>query len=196
MPNLGLSHMKAQRLLTGAAIIITLLLGFWFARHLLPPPIKLVPFTHGTDYTAQNITLTQFHTNGQLRYRLTATHLAHTLPDRLTRLSQPILMVYPEQGTPITLSSPSAILKANDTIIKMPERVLLTGADGRGRPIRILSSNVTVDTQQQTATSPAPTQINGPGYVTLGDGLDVSLRQQIFNLLKDVRSVYSPADPK
>lgn len=188
--------MKIQRLMTGAAIAITLLLGVWLSKHLLPPPIKVAPLTHGTDYTARNITLTQFRASGQLRYRLRAAHLSHTLPDRQTRLTDPVLVVYPEQGTPVTMSSPNAILMPGDTVVRMPDQVVITRIDEQGQRIRALSSNVTVNTRQQTASSPSPSQIEGPGYVTHGVGLDVNFRKQLFSLLKDVQSVYTRPSPR
>ncbi|AOU99031.1 LPS export ABC transporter periplasmic protein LptC [Acidihalobacter yilgarnensis] len=183
--------MSLQRLLTGAALALTLMLGYWLARHSLPPPLKMEPLTHGTDYAAEGVTLTQWRSNGHRRYRLQAVHLTHTLPDRLTRLTDPVLVVYPERGPPVTLRSPSAILLPGDTIVQMPERVLITRQNTQGQTIHVISSNVTVDTRQQTATSPAPTRIEGPGYVTQGIGLSANFKQQFIDLLKDVHSVYT-----
>ncbi|OBS09109.1 LPS export ABC transporter periplasmic protein LptC [Acidihalobacter prosperus] len=183
--------MNAQRLLTGAALAVTLLLGLWLARHVLPPPLKVAPLARGTDYSADDITLTQMRRDGQPRYRLRATHLAHTLPDRLTRLTDPVLVVYPEHGAPVTLRSPSAVLLPGDTVVRMPERVVITRQDAQGRTIRVISNDVTVDTRRQIATSPKPTRIEGPGYVTRGIGLDANFKQQVFDLLKDVNSVYT-----
>lgn len=187
--------MNIRRLLTGAAVATTLLLGIWLSKHLLPPPIKVTPLTQGADYSAQDITLTQFRQSGQLRYRLRASHLSHTLPNRQTRLTNPVLVVYPEQGPPVTMTSPNAILMPGDTVVRMPDQVVMTRIDAHGQRIRATSSDVTIDTRLQTATSPSPSQIEGPGYVTHGIGLDINFKQQLFNLLKEVHSVYTRPPP-
>ncbi|AOV17947.1 LPS export ABC transporter periplasmic protein LptC [Acidihalobacter aeolianus] len=187
--------MNAQRLLTGAALAVTLMLGFWLARNALPPPIKFQPLQQGTDYSAQGITLTQMRADGKPRYRLRASALAHTLPDRLTRLTDPVLVVYPEHGPPVTLRSPSAILMPGDTIVHMPQQVVITRPDAQGHEIRVTTEDVTVDTRRQTATSSRPTRIQAPHAVTDGTGLNANFKQQTFDLLKDVHSVYTPIRP-
>lgn len=183
--------MTLQRFLTGTALLITALLIFWFARHALPPPIKIQPLNRGTNYSAEGITLVQMRKNGHVRYRLRAAHLAHTLPNRYTHLTNPVLVLYPKQGRPTTVQSPTALILPGNTTIQMPRRVIITQKNRHGQTMHVTSSNVTVDTNQQTATSPAPTRIEGPRYVTHGTGLQANFKLQIFNLLKNVQSVYT-----
>lgn len=183
--------MSLQRFLTGIALAFTAFLIFWFARHALPPPIKFKPLNQGTNYSAQGITLVQLRKSGHIRYRLKASHLAHTLPNRYTHLTNPVLVVYPKQRHPAKLQSPTAIVLPGNTTIQMPKRVIITQKNMQGQTMHVISSDVTVDTNQQTATSPASTRVEGPSYVTQGIGLQANFKLQIFNLLKNVHSVYT-----
>jgi len=183
--------MTLQRFLIGTSLLVTAFLIFWFARHALPPPIKIKPLNQGTNYSAQGITLVQMRKSGHIRYRLRASHLAHTLPNRYTHLTNPVLVVYPKQAHPTTLQSPTALILPGNTTIQMPGRVIMTQKNKHGQTMHVISSNVTVNTNLQTATSPAATRVEGPRYVTHGTGLHANFKLQIFNLLKNVHSVYS-----
>ena len=181
--------MNAQRLWYGLVVLATVAMTAWLLGQLIPPLSKPHPPTSGVDYRASGITLTQMRSNGKPHYRLQAASLTHTLPDDVTHLQNVTLTVYPQNGTPVVLTTPRADMQADGEHVHMPERVVVTRSTNGGE-LRLVTSDLYVNIRTQTATSQAHSTIDAPAYHAEGLGLHADFADHVFELLRKVRSTY------
>lgn len=181
--------MNAQRLWYGLVALVTAAMIAWLVNQLFPPPVKAHPPIRGINYRASDITLTQMRADGKPRYRVRATTLTHTLPDDITHLQDVVLTVYPRTGEPVTLSAPRADIQAAGIHIHMPKQVVITRAGPDGE-LKLLTSDLYINTRTQIARSQAPTTLEAPSYHAEGLGLRANFADHTFELLRQVRSTY------
>lgn len=126
--------MNGRRARWAAVLLALVALGAWWNGYNERNQInEEPPAGHRPDYTIDDFTATVMHANGQKKYRLSAARLVHYPDDDTSHLTEPYLIQYPLQGTPVHTRANSAVVPAGAREIHMQGNVRVTRGPDAGR---------------------------------------------------------------
>lgn len=138
-------------------------------------------------------------TNGQgiRQYTLAAPHLVELPERRGTRVKQPVMSVFEAgQIRDWVIRAENGWISANNSLIKLQERVSLTRPVSQGKQsIVITTRNVAVRPNEGYAETSEPARAETPNGVLEGVGLKAYFREEKIRLLSQVRGSYVPPKP-
>ncbi|EIJ43668.1 hypothetical protein BegalDRAFT_2834 [Beggiatoa alba B18LD] len=142
------------------------------------------------DYTLGRFTATQFDKNGLLQQRLIADTMVH-YPEIETDVRAPVLFFYTAgQLTWQVVAEQGRISPNNKDIWFLGETTMERQSVAPTEALRLISRDVWLQTEPQTAETVEPTTILGHNAQTQSVGMKVYLPTRIMELRSQVRGQY------
>ncbi len=128
-----------------------------------------------------------YDSEGVRKQRLTTSHARRYTDHPTIYLDTLHLDGNDQQGHHWQLSAGAGELLPGSNQLKLRHNVELLQADRRSR---LVTDNLVVDTEKQTASTEAPVTITFQSSITTAQGLNVNLPAGTGELLKDVETIY------
>ncbi|GGI79587.1 LPS export ABC transporter periplasmic protein LptC [Shewanella gelidii] len=143
------------------------------------------------DFVVDDLRSVEFDEKGEVHTRVTATHMEHFDSSNLTFFTNPVYLVYPDEGkTQWRLSAETGNLNKNTGKVVLETNVIID-AIAPHEPIQSLSTTVLeLDLNTMIMTSDDKITIKGNGFNVQGTGLYADLNAQEVHLLSQVVGIY------
>ncbi|HEX5093486.1 MAG TPA: LPS export ABC transporter periplasmic protein LptC [Burkholderiales bacterium] len=164
------------------------LLSFWLDRTTREAPGPVAPNRHNADYSAEHFTITDYGRDGSPESTLSAIRMVHYPEDDTTVLAAPRL-VRTRAGQPrLVLSADRGTLSRDAEDIYLNDNVLLVReAAGEVPEARMRTSYLHLQRTRGVATTDREVQIEEPGRMLAGRGMDYDNVARRLTLLSEVR---------
>ena len=142
------------------------------------------------DFVADDMTLRQYNSKGDLASQVHAKHMAHFDETKITEFTKPSYVIYPEGGAPKwKISADIGIFNQRDHVV-LENNVIISAIDPNENVKSITTSRLELDLSTMTVSSDRAIKIIGEQYYITGVGLKADLNQQQIELIKDIQAVY------
>ena len=164
------------------------LLSFWLERTTRQAPTASAPNRQDADYSVEHFTITDYGRDGTPESTLSAVRMVHYPSDDTTVLAAPQL-VQTRTGQPrLTLSADRGTLSRDAEDIYLNDNVLLVRDARADVPeARMRTSYLHVQRARGIATTDREVQIEEPGRMLAGRGMDYDNASHQLTLRSDVR---------
>lgn len=148
------------------------------------------PKLHQPDFIADDMTLRQHNSQGNLSSQVHAQHMAHYDENNVTEFTKPSYIIYPEDGDPRwKISADIGIFNQRDHVV-LKNNVIINAIDPNESVKSITTSRLELDLNTMKVSSNDVIKIIGEQYSITGVGLKADLNQQKIELIKDIQAVY------
>lgn len=161
----------------------------------VPPQDTLPPLARQADAYLADFEVTIMNPAGQVYQIFEGDRMIHFVGSRISEVTQMNLTVYDRQGTPWYARSETGLVNDETEHVTLIGNVEIDHEDIHGRPLRVRTEDLQLDTQQRSAATNRGVSITHYGGVTHGTGLRASLVDGTLSLLADVRGEYVPITP-
>ncbi len=146
-----------------------------------------------SDYSATQISMRRFDSNGSLELRLDASRVAHFRAAALTMLDSPQLRHSASDGQQWQVQSLRGVLSGSDQL-SLNEQVELT-ASGKNTqaPVRAETSSLQIDLASRQVHTDAPVVVYNGRATLNGVGLEADLGREHIVINDQVRAIYEPS---
>jgi LPS export ABC transporter protein LptC len=141
------------------------------------------PFTKG--YSIEGVVIRNSDQEGHIVSTITAPSVIHYADSGRTVINQPSYRMHQEGGDWL-FSSASGEINQAQTEMFFPEAVLLELDVAAEDKVSVKTSQLTVDLEQQTGSSPEQLSVSQPGVLLKGVGSVIRFKQQEIEILEDV----------
>ena len=141
------------------------------------------PFTKG--YSIEGVVIRNSDQEGHIVSTITAPSVIHYADSGRTVINQPSYRMHQEGGDWL-FSSASGEINQAQTEMFFPEAVLLELDVATEDKVSVKTSQLTVDLEQQTGSSPEQLSVSQPGVLLKGVGSVIRFKQQEIEILEDV----------
>ncbi|NKF49439.1 LPS export ABC transporter periplasmic protein LptC [Shewanella sp. WXL01] len=145
------------------------------------------------EFIANDLKTTTFNDLGQIESRVSAKHMEHFESTNMTHFTDPVYLVFPEDGeAQWQLSASKGQLDKNKDVVTLSQDVLIDAVDV-DEPLQSLSTQqIQLDLNTLIGTSKSAVFIEGKGFQIQGLGLHADLNTQELTLLSQVEGRYEP----
>ena len=144
------------------------------------------------DYIADNLKSVEFNELGLVNSRVSAKHMEHFEEDNMTYFTDPIYLVYPEQGqAQWQLQSMKGTMDKRSGKVILENNVIINAIDSQEPIQSIKTSYLELDLNTMIMTSDRNIYITGSDFVIQGVGLYADLNAQSVKLTSQVNGTYS-----
>ncbi|QIR13511.1 LPS export ABC transporter periplasmic protein LptC [Shewanella aestuarii] len=145
------------------------------------------------DYIAQDLKTTVFNEQGYIDNKMTAKHMEHYASNNKTLFTEPVLLIYPENGEALwQLTAEKAILDQDINEVSLLNNVIIDAID-MTEPLQSLSTEqMTMDLETMIGRSEEWVLLKGNGFQIKGLGLHAELNAEQITLLSQVEGTYEP----
>ncbi|MCL1143763.1 LPS export ABC transporter periplasmic protein LptC [Shewanella gaetbuli] len=144
-------------------------------------------------YIANNLRTTEFNEQGLIESKVSAKYMEHYASSNTTKFTQPILLLYPENGkAQWRVTAQNASLDQQTNIVNIENDVIIDAIDIEEPLQSLATQKVTFDLNTMIGESQEPVQIKGIGYDIKGVGLFADLNAEQITLLSQVEGTYEP----
>ncbi|GIU43230.1 LPS export ABC transporter periplasmic protein LptC [Shewanella algidipiscicola] len=169
----------------------TALILYWQVQSKHGSQALLLDASDRPDYVINNINSVQYDEQGKLNSRVSASHMEHYAERNITYFTQPIYLVYPDNG-----DAQWRLRSARGTLDKDSGRVILENnviidAISPEEPIQTIETNyMELDLNTMIMTSDRTIRITGNDFLITGKGLYADLNAQKVRLTSQVEGTY------
>lgn len=144
------------------------------------------------DYIADNLKSVEYNELGLVNSRVSAKHMEHYEEDNMTYFTEPIYLVYPEQGeAQWQLQSTKGTMNKNSGKVILENNVIINAINS-SEPIQsIKTSYLELDLNTMIMTSDDNIYITGSDFIIEGVGLYADLNAENVKLTSQVNGTYS-----
>ncbi|MBR9727625.1 LPS export ABC transporter periplasmic protein LptC [Shewanella intestini] len=145
------------------------------------------------DFIANNLKTITFNEQGIVDSKVTAKHMEHFESTNMTHFTQPVYLVYPQDGqAQWRLSANKGKLDKDSGLVTLSDDVLIDAIDVN-EPLQSLKTQyIQLDLNTLIGTSSKQVIINGNGFSIKGIGLHADLNTRELTLLEQVQGIYEP----
>ncbi|WP_394130295.1 LPS export ABC transporter periplasmic protein LptC [Shewanella maritima] len=145
------------------------------------------------DFIANDLKTTMFNEQGYIESKVTATHMEHFESTNLTHFTDPVYLIFPENGeAQWRLSATKGQLDKENSEVTLFDDVLIDAID-IDEPLQSLrTKDMTLNLTTMIGTSQERVNIKGKGFIIDGLGLHADLNTQELTLLSQVEGIYEP----
>lgn len=182
-------------------IRLLLLLGlagssWWLLRLAEAPPHDALPdLARQADAYLADFEVTIMDPAGKVYQILEGERMIHFVGSHISEVTRMHLIVYDRQGTPWYARSERGLVNDETEHVTLVGNVEIDHVDIHGRPLRVRTDDLQLDTQLRSAATNRAVSITHHGGTTRGTGLRASLVDGTLSLLADVRGEYVPITP-
>ncbi len=174
---------------------LTLLgLSSWLIADWITPKPQLATSaaSHRPDSFSETFTKTLMNPSGTPKHKLSAESMVHFRDDKSTDLTKPKLVFFDDQHPPWTVRSDTGQVTSNGEKILLNGNVFISRPAAPGvRPINIVTKNLTVKPETNTAETNEFAELTSRANRISGIGLDVNFGQiKKVTLRSNVRGKY------
>ncbi|WP_076415884.1 LPS export ABC transporter periplasmic protein LptC [Shewanella sp. UCD-KL12] len=144
------------------------------------------------DYIADNLRSVDYNEQGLVNSRVTATHMEHFDEANMTYFTQPIYLVYPDEGqAQWRLQSTMGTLNKKSGKVILENNVIIDAISPEEPIQTIKTSYLELDLNTMIMTSDREIYITGNDFIIEGLGLFGDLNAQKVELISKVRGTYA-----
>ena len=144
------------------------------------------------DYIADNLRSVDYNELGLVSSRVTATHMEHFEEADMTYFTQPIYLVYPNEGqAQWRLQSNTGTLNKKSGKVVLENNVIIDAISPKEPIQTIKTSYLELDLNTMVMTSDRQIYITGNDFIIEGLGLFGDLNAQNVQLLSKVKGTYA-----
>ncbi|MDP5147266.1 LPS export ABC transporter periplasmic protein LptC [Shewanella sp. ULN5] len=145
------------------------------------------------DFVADDLHTTEFNTLGLVDSKMSATHMEHYSMTNTTLFTDPVLLLYPQNGkAQWQITAKNATLEQQTNKVSLQNDVIINAIDIE-EPLQSLETQqVTFDLETMIGRSEDPVIIKGNGFLINGLGLFADLNAEEITLLSEVEGTYEP----
>ena len=148
---------------------------------------------HDPDYYLVNFTLTTMNDSGVPKHELTADNMYHYPDDDTATLANPRLVIYHEEADSWEIRADRGLVSEGGESVFLQGDVFVNRLDDRpDHQLEIITRDLTVKTEEETASTEQAIIIKDHYGVTEGVGMQANLKARHFQLLSQVRGNYQP----
>ena len=148
---------------------------------------------HDPDYYLVNFTLTTMNDDGIPKHQLTADNMYHYPDDDTANLANPRLVIYNEETDPWEIRADRGLVSEGGKSVFLQGDVFINRLDKRpDHQLEIITRDLTVETEDETASTEQAIIIKDHYGVTEGVGMQANLKERHLQLLSQVKGNYQP----
>ncbi|MCF1426484.1 MAG: LPS export ABC transporter periplasmic protein LptC [Shewanella sp.] len=145
------------------------------------------------DFVADDLYSVSFNDRGEVESRVMAVYMEHFDASNLTRFSQPVYLLYPDNGQANwRISAAKGTLKQDDNIVTLENNVIIDAITPNEPLQQLKTSYLQLDLDTMIMRSDRVIQVNGSNFKAEGTGLYANLNAQTVELLNQVTGIYEP----
>ncbi|GGB46694.1 LPS export ABC transporter periplasmic protein LptC [Shewanella inventionis] len=143
------------------------------------------------DFIADDLKTTEFNAQGFIESKVTAKHMEHYASSDITHFTEPVYLIYPENGkAQWQLSADRGQLNKQTNQVSLENNVIIDAIDIE-EPLQSLTTQaVALDLSTMIGSSQDMVYIKGKGFMIQGLGLHADLNSQKLSLLSQVEGTY------
>ncbi len=173
----------ANRVIILSCIILVIAFATdWLLKDAITDPMLEDLKRNDPDIYMLDATIRQFADTGELQYELSADRFTHFPLTDVTILEWPNLMLYPQNGTPWTISSSNGRLLSKsiyrEEVMELWDDVLLSRQSQDGQFVNIKTQSLTVYPEREYAETDLKVSINDNASTTSAAGMEAHLDQE------------------
>ncbi len=173
----------ANRVIILSCIILVIAFATdWLLKDAITDPMLEDLKRNDPDIYMLDATIRQFADTGELQYELSADRFTHFPLTDVTILEWPNLMLYPQNGTPWTISSSNGRLLSKsiyrEEVMELWDDVLLSRQSQDGQFVNIKTQSLTVYPKREYAETDLKVSINDNASTTSAAGMEAHLDQE------------------
>jgi len=145
------------------------------------------------DFVADDLRTTEFNKLGLVESKMSAKHMEHYAKTHTTLFTEPVLMLYPQNGkAKWQITAQNAMLEQLTNQVSLHNDVIIDAIDIE-EPLQSLETQqVTFNLETMIGHSEEPVIIKGNGFLIKGLGLFADLNVEEITLLSQVEGTYEP----
>ena len=191
----------ANRVIILSCIILVIAFATdWLLKDAITDPMLEELKRNDPDIYMLDATIRQFADTGELQHELSADRFTHFPLTDVTILERPNLMLYPQNGSPWTISSSNGRLLSKsiyrEEVMELWDDVLLSRQSQDGQYVNIKTQSLTVYPEREYAETDLKVSINDNASTTSAAGMEAHLDQEklVFysNREERVNTVFMP----
>ncbi|MES9968908.1 MAG: LPS export ABC transporter periplasmic protein LptC [Candidatus Thiodiazotropha sp.] len=183
-----------KRQLIGLFFILAALLslGWWMHRLTQPEESKQRSVKIYPDSYAEGLVVQTYDEQGVLKQRLHSQGMEFFEQTGITKLKQPTLWHFNQQGSHLQLQAQDGVISDNESTLHLPGRVVIDRpGGGDSAPLHIITRDLTMHIDESFATTDAPVRIESDRQWMTATGLEAWLKGPMrLKLLNEVRGYY------
>ncbi|KIO36647.1 LPS export ABC transporter periplasmic protein LptC [Shewanella sp. cp20] len=143
------------------------------------------------DYIVRDLKSVQYNDEGGINSRVSASHMEHYAERNLTYFTQPIYLVYPDNGdAQWRLRSTKGTLDKNSGRVTLENNVIIDAISPE-EPIQTIETTyLELDLNTMIMTSDRSIRVTGQDFLITGEGLYADLNAQNIRLTSQVEGTY------
>ena len=167
---------------------------FWLTRERPGPETFAGP--PRSDYTLTDFTMNALDAAGQRTFQVSGPRLSRRGDDGSIFVTTPDYLLVDGSGHPWRGTSDAAWVNQDGSLIKLQGHVEMhRAATGAGRPVDVVTRDLTTWPKDKKMETAAPATITQPGSILSGVGMRGDLNTKTLELLSDVHSTLQPKHP-
>jgi lipopolysaccharide export system protein LptC len=179
---------NAKQLLLLTALLAGAAVSGWLLRGQDILAERAVPSPRGPDLFVEGMDLSILGDDGNPRYRVQASRLDHYPYDDHSELTSPVMEVFSDRQTVWNARSEHGRVADHGDNVWLLGRVEIRRPPQNGqRPLKVVTSDLLVKPQADTAETTAPAVIESGAYRIEGVGMLANLRESRLDLRSRVR---------
>ncbi|WP_455202887.1 LPS export ABC transporter periplasmic protein LptC [Kaarinaea lacus] len=184
-----------KRLWVPALLITLAALSWWYVRSLDKDLTKKTEVSaQGPDFYMRDVLSTVMDDKGMPKHQLHTQYLAHYPEENRTDLRTPHLTLYQPNGNIWTIRSEKGeVFQETEEIYLLGEVIIEQPGAEEQRAIKIVTKDVMVDPNAQTAETQMPVAISHIDGNVNAVGMRANLKKQTVMLKSEVRGTYAPS---
>lgn len=145
------------------------------------------------DFVADNLKSVSYNDEGKVESRVSADHMEHYEANNLTRFTQPVYLLYPDDGNAHwRISATEGTLDRHDNIVTLQNNVIIDAITPNEPLQQLKTSYLELDLDTMIMRSDRVINVDGVGFKVDGTGLYADLNEQTVELLNQVTGIYEP----
>lgn len=144
------------------------------------------------DFSASVLHSIQYNQAGTPKSKVWAEDMKHYEQLGLTEFSNPILLIYPEDGeTTWQITAKQGMLQGKETAT-LQQNVVISSKNDEDQLNTVHTSYLEIDLVNQTLRSDRPVRLVGPRFILNGVGLEADAHSEQIKILDQIQAVYEP----
>ncbi len=180
-----MKRLKLNRWLISAVALFMLILVFQPEE--VEKPIEIQTKLPDSDFFMEGVVIHKFDSSGKQINTLEADRMEHSSLHDISVLDQPIITFGKNQSGEWKMSSEKGQLINKSTIIQLDNQVRIEEyLEDNSIQTKIMTNNLTINLQENIASTDERVTIQSPLYKTQGIGLKIQIDQELFFLNSNV----------
>lgn len=152
---------------------------------------QLQPSENRPDFVAENLRSVEFNDQGLVNSRVSASHMEHYDDTELTYFTNPIYLVFPDEGkAQWRLEAKQGTLDKNTGTVVLENNVIINSISPE-EPIQTLTTSyLQLNLDSMIMTSDRVIDIKGSDFTIQGTGLYADLNAQEVQLTSQIKGIY------